>query len=126
MVSSFSRLDRPVLGVLALCLAGACGIHIRDLWQHGWLPYRFAPFALNVYWTSLTFFDALAAGLLFFRPRAGLTLALLIIVSDVAINLFARFYLRLHLQPLALSLQVLFLLAVLAVTLHARRVGAAT
>ena len=126
MASSLSRLDRSVLLVFAVCLAGACIIHVGDLWQHGWLPYRFAPLPLNVYWTSLTFFDALAAALLLLRPRTGLALALLIIASDVALNLFARFFLRLHLRPLFLSLQVLFLIAVVAATFHARRTGAAT
>jgi hypothetical protein len=64
--------------------------------------------------------------LLLWQPRTGLALALLIITSDVTINLFARFYLRLHLRPLALTLQMLFLAAVVAVTLYARRMGAAT
>jgi hypothetical protein len=121
MVLSLSRLDRRVLLALALCLAGACITHATDLWRHGWLPYRFAPFALNVYWTSLTFVDALAAALLLLRPRTGLALALLIAASDVALNLFALFFLRLHLRPVLLSLQGLFLLAVLAVMFHARR-----
>jgi hypothetical protein len=126
MVSSFPRLDRPVLIVFSICLAAACAVHVIDLWRHGWLPYRFAPLPLNVYWTSLTFFDALAAVLLLWQPRIGLALALLIITSDVALNFFARFYLRLHLRSLALSLQVMFLVALLAATLYARRTGAAT
>ena len=126
MVSSLPRLARPVLVVFSLCLAAACAVHLTDLWQHGWLPYHFAPLPLNAYWTALTFFDAFAAVLLLWQPRTGLALALLIITSDVALNLFARFYLRLHLRPLALSLQVLFLFAVVAATFYARRTGAAT
>jgi len=46
---------------------------------------------LNVYWTVLAFVDALAALLLLVRPRARLALTLLVIVSDVSFNLFARF-----------------------------------
>jgi hypothetical protein len=126
MASALPRLHRPVLIVFSICLAAACAVHGKDLWQHGWLPYHFAPLPLNAYWTSLTFFDAVAAVLLLWRPRTGLALALLIITSDVAINLFARFYLRLHLRPLALTLQLLFLAAVVAVTLYARRMRAAT
>ena len=99
---------------------------MTDLWQHGWLPYSFAPLPLNAYWTVLTFLDALAAVLLLCQPRFGLALALLIITSDVAINLFARFYLRLHLQTLALSLEVLFLIAVVVATIYPRRSGAVT
>jgi hypothetical protein len=126
MVSSLPRLDWPVRVVFALCLAVASIVHINDLWQHGWLPYRFAPLPLNVYWTVLAFLDALAALLLLARPRAGLALTLLVIVSDVALNLFARLYLGLHLRTVALSLQVLFFVAVVAATLYARRAGAAT
>ena len=126
MVSSLPRLRRPVLIVFSVCLAAACAVHLADLWRHGWLPYHFAPLALNAYWTVLTFLDALAAVLLLWQPRTGLALALLIITSDVAINLFAHFYLRIHLQPLALSLQVIFFIAVVGATFFARRTGAAT
>ncbi|PYI90740.1 MAG: hypothetical protein DME97_16300 [Verrucomicrobia bacterium] len=82
--------------------------------------------ALNAYWTALTFLDALAAVLLLWQPRIGLALAILIITSDVTLNLFAQFYLRLHLRSDALSLQFLFCVAVLAATFYARRTGAAT
>ncbi len=126
MVSSLPRLGRPVLIFFSVCLAAACAVHVTDLWQHGWLPYHFAPLPLNVYWTALTFLDAFAAVLLLWQPRAGLALAMLVIASDVALNLFARFYLRLHLRPLALSLQLLFLVAVLVATIYARRRRAAT
>ena len=126
MVSSLPRLDWPVRVIFALCLAVASIGHINDLWQHGWFPYRFAPLPLNVYWTALAFLDASAALLLLARPRAGLALTLLVIVSDVAVNLFARFYLGLRLQTFALSLQVLFFVAVVGVTLYARRAEAVT
>jgi hypothetical protein len=125
-VSPVPRLDRAVLLAFSVCLAAACAVHVFDLWRHGWLPYRFAPLPLNAYWTALTLLDALAAVLLLCQPRAGLVLALLIIVSDVAINLFARFQLRLRLHPLMLSLQVLFLVALIAAIFHARAAGPAT
>jgi hypothetical protein len=90
------------------------------------VPYHFAPLALNACWTALTFFDALAAVLLLWQPRTGLALALLIITSDVTLNLFAHFYLRLHLKPLTLSLQVIFFVAVVAAISYARTTGPAT
>ena len=126
MVASLPRLDWLVRVVFAVCLALASIVHINDLWQHGWLPYRFAPLPLNVYWTALVFLDALAALLLVVRPREGLALTLLVIVSDVALNLLACFYLGLRLQTFALSLQVLFFVTLVAVTLYGRRAGAAT
>jgi hypothetical protein len=126
MVSSLPRLGRPLLLIFACCLSAACLVHVRDIWRHGWLPYRFAPLPLNIYWTALTLLDALGAVLLLVRSRAGLALALLIISSDVALNLFARFYLRLQLEAVALSLQIVFFIAILAATFYARRTGAAT
>jgi hypothetical protein len=126
MISALPRLARSVLILFAVCFLGACALHVFDLWRHGWLPYHFAPLPLNAYWTALTFLDALAAVLLLWQPRIGLALAILIITSDVALNLFAQFYLRLHLRSAALSLQFLFFVAVLATTFYARRTGGAT
>lgn len=119
MASPFA-LGRPILGLLAFCLLGAGLGHVIQLWQGGWLPYRFAPLSLNAYWTALTFLDPIAAILLLWRPRIGLILALLIIISDVAINFFARFYLGFHLSTLALTLQSFFLVAVVSVILYVR------
>jgi hypothetical protein len=91
MANAALRIERLVAIVFAICLIGACAVHIADLLRHGWLPYRFAPRPLNVYWTSLTFFNGLAAFLLLCSMRIGLFLTLVIIASDVAFNLFARF-----------------------------------
>jgi hypothetical protein len=120
MVSPFP-LGRPVLALLALCLLSACFGHVIQVWQDGWLPYRFAPLPLNVYWTALTFLDPIAAVLLLWRPLAGLILGLLIISSDIAINFFARFYLGFHLATLALALQSLFFAAVVSAIPYVRR-----
>jgi hypothetical protein len=120
MVSQPFPLGRPILILFSLCLLGACLGHVIQIWQGGWLPYRFAPLPLNAYWAALTFLDPLAAVLLLWRPRTGLLLAVLIITSDVAINYFARFYLGFHLGTVALFLQLLFLIAVVAAMLYVR------
>ena len=117
---------RPIFLVLAVCLISACLIHASDIWRRGWLPYRFAPLPLNIYWTSLAFFDALAALLLLCLPRIGLVVTLIIIVSDVAVNLFARFSLGLHLRSLFLSLQIIFLIVTIIATVYSRRSEALT
>ena|SRR6266853_1646017 len=126
MVSAALRMERVVAIAFAICLIGACAVHVADLLRYGWLPYHFAPRLVNVYWTSLTFFDALAALLLLCSMRIGLFLTLAIIASDVAFNLFARFGLGLHLQPLALWLQILFFIAVVGATVYAQRNEAIT
>ncbi len=57
------------------------------LLQHGVLwDYGGAHLLTRIYWTSLTFFDPLAALLLFLRPHAGLVLTVAIITSDVLHN----------------------------------------
>ena len=89
------RVLRPgflVRVIYALCLAGAAVNHVRAVVDHGWLPAS-APFGTAVYWSSLTFFDPLAAILLLVRPRMGIAATVAIIVTDVIHNLwFAATY----------------------------------
>ena len=71
----------------ALCLACATINHLRTVLARGWFPAQLPP-ATALYWSSLTFLDPLAAGLLLVRPRMGIALTAAIIVSDVAHNLW--------------------------------------
>src|SRR6476469_4377564 len=48
--------------------------------------YDWAPLPLNVFWTALVVWDPLVAGLLLWRPRVGVALALVLMVVDVAVN----------------------------------------
>jgi hypothetical protein len=71
----------------AVCLTGAAWNHARILFEHGlWWDYGGVHPFYAAFWTSLTFLDSLAVILLFARPRAGLVLTTLIIVSDVLVN----------------------------------------
>ena len=84
--------------------------HARSLLTNGWRPTGAAPAAFSAYWTSLTALDALAIALLFLRPRAGVWLALGVMLSDVAVNSYAAAtFLRGEFQLWAFGLQVLFL-----------------
>lgn len=67
--------------VAAFCIGTAT--HLDGLLHRRWFPQH--PF-LNIYWTSLALLDPLAAVLLIRAPRAGLLLALVIMLSDVGIN----------------------------------------
>ena len=71
-------------------LAGTVS-HIIDIWHGGFMPYNSSPLLLNVYWTSLTFFDPLAIFLLFYFPYAGMALAVFIMISDIAVNLYVTY-----------------------------------
>lgn len=76
--------------VYALCLAGATCVHVVTHVQYGVLlgtleGYGYPAFT-RFFWSSLTVLDPLAGVLMFIRPYAGLILAGVIIVSDVAHN----------------------------------------
>ncbi|SMB86550.1 hypothetical protein [Deinococcus hopiensis] len=79
-------LARIIIALYAVCLSGATVVHLLDLWHGGWLPYHSAPKTINLYWSLLSVFDPLAVVLLYWRPRFGLLLTLVIIISDVCIN----------------------------------------
>jgi hypothetical protein len=110
MTSDNSSVPRPFF-IYTICLLGAGMVHACDIWRGGWLPYRAAPLPMNIYWTSLAFFDPLAAGLLWRHRRTGLLLTLAIIVSDVAVNSYAIYGLGYSdwLAYGSLQLQTLFL-----------------
>jgi hypothetical protein len=76
--------------IYAGCLAGATCVHVATHVQYGVLlgaleARGFSPFT-RFFWSSLTLLDPLAALLMFVRPRAGLVLTGVVIVSDVAHN----------------------------------------
>jgi hypothetical protein len=76
--------------VYAVCLVGATCVHVGTHIQYGVLlgtleGYGY-PVVTRYFWSSLTLLDPLAALLMFIRPRAGVSLAGVIIVSDVAHN----------------------------------------
>ena len=60
--------------------------HTLDLINFGWLPYEFRPLPWNVYWTSLTFLDPLAAILIWLRVRWAIILGTAIMASNVVVN----------------------------------------
>ena len=73
--------------------------HAATVWRHGlFWDYGGVPQFTQVYWTSLTFLDPLAAILLIVVPRVGLIATLSIITSDVAHNLwfFQRYHIPLN------------------------------
>ncbi|MFI9813317.1 hypothetical protein [Saccharothrix variisporea] len=77
-----------VLLLAALLVVGAVN-HVADFVRGGWVPYPWAPGWVNGYWTSLAVLDTVAAALLVWWRRAGLDLAVVIAVTDLAANLYA-------------------------------------
>jgi len=93
-------------------MTGAALNHARILFDHGfWWNYGGIHPFYAAFWTSLTFFDALAVLLLLARPRAGLVLTTLIIVCDVVINACAGF--TYGFDPASFAAQFIFMVFVL-------------
>ncbi len=65
--------------------------HALDIWHGGWLPYDFRPLPWNIYWTSLVFFDPLAALLIWVRERVAILLGCAIMASNVLVNGYTAF-----------------------------------
>ncbi|TAM07686.1 MAG: hypothetical protein EPN70_02015 [Paraburkholderia sp.] len=86
------RSSIAIRALFALCLLGATFNHLRTIVQHRLLwdyGYGTAISPLSkVYWDTLAVLDPLAAVLLFLKPRAGVWLTALIIVSDVLHNTY--------------------------------------
>jgi len=74
--------------VWVLCLAIGTCTHVASLIKCGWCSVGI-PVASAVFWNSLAVLDPLAAVVLFVRPRAGVMLTMVIMVADVAHNVWA-------------------------------------
>lgn len=83
---------RLVLTIYAIGFLYGTRNHLRDIFQDGFLGYTYVPWPINLYWTLLTFFDPLTVILLIYRPLWGIFLAILIMASDLLINLSVTFY----------------------------------
>jgi hypothetical protein len=59
--------------------------HARGILAHGFLATP-VPFAIGLYWDTLTVLDPLTVLLLWWRPRLGLWLAVAIMGSDISVN----------------------------------------
>lgn len=99
--------------IYAICLAGASFNHVRIVAAHGldW-NYGGLPVFVCVFWTALTFVDALAVILLMTKPILGLGLTVAIIVCDVVINAWVG--MRYGIDVASFVAQALFLVFVIS------------
>jgi len=103
----------PIRLVYAVCLAGATYNHARIVAVHGlaW-DYGGLPGFVCVFWTALTFIDALGVVLLMTLPMPGLALTAAIIVCDVLVNAWVGMAYGFDIA--AFAAQALFLVFVMA------------
>lgn len=86
--------------------------HARGILAHGFLATP-VPFAIGLYWDTLTMLDSLTVLFLLWRPKLGFWLAVAIMGSDISVNTWV--YLTgyfgaptAHMVPLSLFEQSLF------------------
>ena len=87
--------------------------HFWDIAAFGWRGRPHMPDAFNIYWTSLLPLDLLAAILIWWKRRAGVVLAMFIMLTDVAVNSYAIFVVGDRQIHASWILQSLFLIFVL-------------
>lgn len=84
--------------IYATCFAWATIAHLYYEFRYGVLLNGLLldmPLASRAYFASLTLLDPLASVLLFVRPRAGLILCVMIMVTDVLNNAWVLYHFRL-------------------------------
>ena len=111
-LASFSWPVKVLLGVYSLGFLVGTYTHARGILEHGFLATP-VPTVVGVYWDVLTVLDPLAVVLFWWRPRAGLWLAVVIMTSDIAVNtwVYMAGYFgppTAHMVPLSLFEQALF------------------
>ncbi|GAA4894011.1 hypothetical protein ACFPM3_07475 [Streptomyces coeruleoprunus] len=84
-----------VVAVYCAGLAVGTVTHVSDVVLHGPLPHAaFAPWWVDLYWTSLAVLDPLALVLLVRGRRAGVDLLCAVMATDLAANAYAVLVLK--------------------------------
>lgn len=101
---------RIIALIYAACFALGALSHALDFLTGGWRPYDIAPLPIEVFWSSLVAIDlVIMAILLFDYRRLGGSLALAVMLTDVAVNTYALKVLDLEILVLPLVMQSIFL-----------------
>jgi len=88
-----NTIEKIVICVYIIAFFGATYNHIADIVKGGLFPYTNwwnVPMSMNIYWTVLTILDPIAIIILSINIYIGYWLYLLIMISDVCINIFAE------------------------------------
>lgn len=98
--------ERFALAIYILCFGYGALTHAADFVRSGWWPYDHGAPLANMFWNLLVALDASVVALLLLGwRRAGLTLALLVMTADVAINSYASLALGLNGFRMAIPVQ---------------------
>ena len=114
--------QRIALYLVALGFAFGAATHALDFVHFGWWPYRFGPPLLNVFWNALVVLDAAVVVLILTGWRAaGLAVASVVMIADVAANTYAWLGLGFGAFAISVPLQSAFLGLVLITAIVSRR-----
>lgn len=83
--SDYPRPVTLIFVVYSICFLVGTYTHTAGLVRRGFLAFP-VPLAIGVFWDALTVLDPLAVALLWWRPKAGIGLALAIMAADVCVN----------------------------------------
>jgi hypothetical protein len=83
-----TRRFRWVSRIYAVVFFGGACVHGYDILMGGLFPPIRLPVAVFAYWDSLLVFDSLAVVLILFHRRSALFLAVAIMASDIAVNVY--------------------------------------
>ena len=84
-VSDYPTEVKLLFAIYSICFLAGTYTHVVDLVKHGFLASP-VPVAIGIYWNALTLLDPLALVLLWWRPKTGIRLALVIMISDLCVN----------------------------------------
>ena len=84
-VSNYPRAVKLIFMVYTVCFLVGTYTHAAGLFRRGFLAFP-VPLAIGVFWDALALLDPLVAALLWWRPKAGIRLALAIMAADVCVN----------------------------------------
>lgn len=98
---------RTILVIQAICMLVGASTHIKWIYEHGiYSKHLNTPFFSTVFWDSLAFFDIVAAVLLIARPKTGIWLTLVIIITDVVHNNALLFLVHEHMNEIGVKMWV--------------------
>ncbi|MFT3888035.1 MAG: hypothetical protein QM713_07735 [Arachnia sp.] len=80
------RADRVILALWIVGFVVGTASHVLDVLAGGLSTYGEFPTPLRVFWGSLLVVDPIVVCLLATRRRAGVVLALVVILADIAVN----------------------------------------
>ena len=84
-VSGYPTEVKILFTIYSICFLAGTYTHTTDLVKNGFLASP-VPVAIGVYWNALTLLDPLALVLLWWLPKTGIRLALVIMISDLCVN----------------------------------------